>query len=280
MKSPLSLMKQAVACLSFMLILQGQVWSQARNSAALERKRVLDNRMSPLSLTVRGGMTQFFGELNQQDMQTMGGMGLNAKINLLFSVSLDYTAGKVGGQKVEFFNSYFINEFNSTDLLIHWNLSEQLARFARDKESRINFGVYAGLGHMRFSAEAFDLTTNERVRFTNSEQSARNPLFVRWGTPPGEPSIKKTNERNIPLGVTLTFLASPTWQIGADYRFYFVRTDKLDATSGMRLINPEESTSYSDTPMDKFSFLSLRATYRFSRTNPQRGRRGSRRTYF
>jgi hypothetical protein len=257
-----------------------EVKSQAKNSASLERKRVLDNRMSPISVTLLGGMTQCFGELNQQDMRTMVGLSVNAKINFLFSVSLDNTAGKIGGQKVEFFNAYFINEFNSTDLLFHWNLSEQLSRFARDKESRTNIGVYAGVGHMRFSAEAFDLTTNERLRFTNSEKSARNPLFMRWGTPPRDPPIKKTQERNIPIGLTVTFLATPAWQFGADYRFYFVRTDKLDATSGMRFINPEESTTYSDTPMDKYSFLSLKATYRFTRVKLQRGERGSRRTYF
>jgi hypothetical protein len=207
-------------------------------------------------------------------MQTVVGFGVNGRINRVLTLSLDYSAGKIGGQRIDFFNSYFINEYNSLDAVLKWDLMEQ---FIADRESRLHASLYAGLGHMRFSAQAFDLTTNERVRFTNSDASARNPLFLRWGPPKGSPAIKRTNERNIPVGLAFNYIVTPAWRLGLDYRFYFVRTDKLDATSGMSLENPEEATSYSDTPMDKFSALSLTLTYRFSRSG---GQSRSKRTYF
>jgi outer membrane protein OmpA-like peptidoglycan-associated protein len=220
-----------------------------------------ERQLSPYSVTIRGGLTQFFGELREQDMQSMVGVSITRQMQRGFSMSLDYTAGKVGGQKRDFFNSYFINEYNGLDLLARWNLTEQ---FSPNRESRLHTSVYGGLGLMMFSADAYDLTTGELVRFTNSAVSGRNPLFLRWGNPKGRLGIRKTNERTIPLGFNLDYQLARAWQIGMDYRYYFVRTDKLDATSGMSLENPEESTSYSDTPNDKFSFLSLTLTHRFS----------------
>ena len=69
--------------------------------------------ISPYSLTLRGGLTQFFGELNQQDMKGALGISLERKVNKKVSLNLDYTTGKIGGQKLELFNSYFINEYNT-----------------------------------------------------------------------------------------------------------------------------------------------------------------------
>lgn len=242
---------------------QGRISVQSVDSAsAAGQARNLTGRvLSPYSIAVRGGLTQFFGELNQQDMKFMAGLSLIQEVTPTFSMGLDFTAGKLGGQKTEFFNSYFINEFNSVELLARWNLTEQFSRYAND--NKISLGVYGGLGILYFSAEAYDLTTNQRVRFTNSPVSGRTPLFLRWGNPSGKPGISKTHERTIPLGLTLSYQLPRNWQVGLDYRFYFARNDKLDATSGRRLINPEESDSYSDTPMDKFSFLSVTLTHRF-----------------
>jgi hypothetical protein len=238
---------------------QGRISVQSADSITL---RNLTRRLiSPYSITVRGGLTQFFGELNGQDMQFLVGLTLKQQIQRAFSMSLDFTAGKLGGEKREFYNSYFINEFNNIDLLAHWDLTEQFGRY---DNAKLHFGVYAGLGMMYFSADAYDLSTNELVRFTNSHLSGRTPLFLRWGNPRGRLGIQRTHERTIPLGMSLDYRINSTWKVGADYRVYFARTDKLDATSGRRLINPEESTTYSDTPNDVFSALTVGITHRFT----------------
>ncbi|MNL43153.1 hypothetical protein D3C87_1656550 [compost metagenome] len=67
----------------------------------------------------------------------------------------------------------------------------------------------------------------------------------------------------MPLGTSADYALLNKLKIALEYRFYFVRTDKLDATSGQRLINPEESESYSETPNDMFSFIAVSLQYRF-----------------
>jgi hypothetical protein len=225
--------------------------------------------ISPYSITARGGLTQFYGELRQQDMPGMFAFEINRAFNRKLSLSLEYSMGRLGGQEVAFFNSYFINEYNTTELLVKWQLLRQ--KKPKD-EGELNIQVYAGLGLMRFNANAFDLTTNNLLRFTNSKTSARNPLFLRWGKPHGKAGIKNTNERVIPAGISFNYKLFEKLLFGIDYRFYFVRTDKADATSGMRLINPEEADSYSKTPNDKFSFLALSGTYKFN-SSSRRSRR-------
>ncbi len=259
------LMSSCLILLALAALGQGRISVQtsdttkARNQTASYPSQVL----SPYSVAVRGGLTQYFGELNAQDMKFVVGASLIRQVNTAFAMSLDFTAGKLGGEKREFFNSYFVNEFNSVELLARWNLTQQFKRYA-DK-SQFHVGVYGGLGIMYFSADAYDLDTDQRVRFTNSDLSGRNPLFLRWGDPKGPMGVSRTHERVVPVGLTLNYQISDNWKAGLDYRFYFARTDKLDATSGRRLINPEESTTYSDTPNDKYSFLSVTLTHRFNR---------------
>jgi len=222
------------------------------------RKNHDRNARYPYFLTLRCGLTQFYGELNGQAMHGMAGVGIGRSINKNWSVQVDYHAGTIGGEKRPFFNSYFVNEYNSAELLARWDISEQ---FNRQEPGPAHFIVYAGLGQIWFNAQAFDLDDNRLLRFTNSQQSARNPLFLRWGPPKGPRGIKKTREGILPLGTSIEYGLLKRMKFALDYRFYFVRTDKLDATSGRRLINPEESESYSDTPNDTFSFLSLSMRY-------------------
>lgn len=220
--------------------------------------------LSPYSISVRGGLTQFFGELNTQKMKFVGGASIIRNYTPAFSVGLDFTAGKLGGEKKEFFNSYFESSFSSIELLARWDLLEQFNKDVRTR--RLSLTPYGGLGLMLFSSNAYDLTTNKLVRFTNSANSGRNPLFADYGAPQGKIGIRKTHERTIPLGLMLGYRLSETLMLGVDYRYYLVRTDKLDATSGRRLINPEEADSYSNTPNDKFSSLTVSVTHRFTNT--------------
>jgi len=222
----------------------------------------LGKEISHYSFKTYGGLTQFYGELNEQDMQGMLGINLSRDINQKVSFSLGYTIGRLGGENGDFFKSYFVTKYNTTEFLAKWNVTEQ---FRGRKRGDCDFSIYGGVGLMVFRANAFDLDTDELVRFTNSVQSARNPLFLKWGTPKGPAGIRNTREGILPVGMALDYELLERWQIGLDCRFYFVRTDKADATSGLRLINPEESTSYSDTPNDKFSLLAVSITHRFGK---------------
>lgn len=259
-------MKHIYLHLIVLLMLAYSMEAQPSKKNVKPVKRISANttrtEISPYSLTLKGGLTQFFGELNEQDMRSSFGISLARNVNKNFSLSLDYTVGKIGGQKVQLFNSYFLNEYNSAEVIAKWNVTEQ---FDKRKSKLCDISIYGGLGLMFFNANAYDITTNNLIRFSNSETSKRNQIFLRWGNPGGRAGIKKTRERIIPVGTSVNYLLSESWQIGMDYRFYFIRTDKADATSGQRLINPEEKDSYSDTPNDKFSTLSVSITHCFSK---------------
>lgn len=216
----------------------------------------------PFFLRARYGLTQFYGELNAQAMHSAAGISFGKYFNKQFAIQLDYHAGVIGGEKKAFFNSYFINEYNTAECLVKWDLSEQ---FSDREPGPAHIAVYAGLGQIWFSARAFDLGNDRLLRFTNSPQSARNPLFLRWGPAKGPKGIKKTREGVLPLGTSVDYALLKKLKIAFEYRFYFVRTDKLDATSGRRLINPEESESYSDTPNDTFSFMAVSLQYDLGR---------------
>ncbi|TLV00148.1 hypothetical protein [Dyadobacter luticola] len=239
-----------------------QTWRKPSTNGISSKKSYIRKDSHQYSLTFRGGLTQFFGELGDQDMRSVIGVSLGKNFIKNFALHLDYNAGKVGGEKQAFFNSYFINEFITIECLAKWNLTEQ---FNRLEPGPVNFFIYGGLGQIYFSANAFNIDDDKLLRFTNSQLSARNRLFLRWGPAKGPTGIKKTREGILPLGTCLEYELLPNCKLGIDYRFYFVRTDKMDATSGRRLINPEESDSYSDTPNDKFSFLSLSLTCRFGK---------------
>lgn len=232
-----------------------------RSPNGISDKKNYDRRgPRPYFVSLRYGLTQFYGELNAQAMHGIAGLGIGKSLNKQFAIQLDYNAGSIGGEKKEFFNSWFVNEYNSAECLVKWDLSEQ---FCKKEPGPAHFYVCAGLGQIWFSANAFDLGNNRLLRFTNSPQSARNPLFLRWGPPRGPQGIKKTREGIWPLGTSVDFALLEKLKIAVEYRFYFVRTDKLDATSGHRLINPEEGESYSDTPNDAFSFIVVSLQYHF-----------------
>ncbi|WP_025765017.1 hypothetical protein [Dyadobacter tibetensis] len=222
-----------------------------------------ENRQGHWQVSARAGLTQFFGELNSQDMQANAGIGVAYWFNRRIGLILDYGVGKIGGERIPFFNSYFTTSMNEIDLLVSWNITEQFNRAKTPVP--FNIKTYAGLGIINFNAKAYDIGTNDLLRFSNSPLSKRNQLFLKWGNPHGPSGIKNTRERVIPIGVALDFRVLPRLAVGLDYRFCFVRTDKLDATSGYRLINPEEHTTYSDTPNDRYSFLAFSLVHRFGK---------------
>lgn len=225
--------------------------------------------LSAFQIGVSGGLTQFFGELNEQDFKGLLAMDLGYRFDDHWKLSLNVSRGKLGGLERQQFHSVFESSFHQIDLLVRYNLIKKKKVWHDDKP--FHFGVLTGLGLMRFHSEAYDATSGELSRFTNSINSARNPLFVRWGTPKGtKRGIKYTNERAIPVGLWLSMPLTKQVEAGLEYRFYFVRTDKLDATSGNHGRNPEEAESYSDTPNDKYSCLSFMLLYRFRKNNNSR----------
>lgn len=256
-------MTRLLTALLFCLLtvsMRAQVPRRWSSNGISGKKSYVRKEEFPASIAFRAGLTQFYGELAEQDMQTMIGLSLRRSFNKTFALRLDYTKGQLGGQDVSFFNAYFLNRYQTLELAAQWDLTEQFNRF---EPGNLHLYMYGGLGLMYFNAWAFSMNDSRLLRYTNSPNSARNPLFKKWGKPHGPPGIRSTHEGIIPLGISPEYRFLKHWKLIFDFRFYLVRTDKADATSGMRTLNPEESESYSDTPNDKFSFITAGIGFQF-----------------
>ncbi len=242
------------------------------NKVRWEKRMLRRGQMSPsaFGVTVRTGPTFFWGELKDRNIRSATGIGLTATYFRTSSLSLgvDVHYGTLGGEKKAFFNSGFRTHYYAVEAVQRWDIG---AFLSREEDNPYHLHLIAGIGLAFFRANAYDLDTGERIRFSNHPaNSARTPLFRRWGPPQGPPGIRQTRERLIPVGMVFDYDLTPCWKAGVDLRWYFARTDKLDATSGYRLLNPEEADSYSDTPNDCFSQLTVSVGYRFLR---RRGRK-------
>ena len=239
----------AIMCISFAKVAE----AQRKHSA-----------QSDWSLVAGAGLTQFFGEINEQGLKSVYEIGAQYHFNRYWSASIDGSLGALVGIERYQFHTHFESSFHQATLTGKFNLLGGLT--TRDNPHQIAVGVLTGIGLIRFHSEAYDLTTKELLRYTNSENSARNPLFKKWGTPKGDKrGIKFTNERAIPVGLWVNASLTDAIRLGMHVKYYFVRTDKLDATSGNRTVNPEEADSYSDTRNDSYSHISIHMAYRFPR---------------
>lgn len=252
-------MSHYLRMLGVLLLLQFPAWGA-------DSEKQHQRTLSKFSIGISGGLTQFFGELNEQDFKGVLKFDLNHHLDDRWMVSLNLLKGQLGGLERQQFQSVFESRFHQIDLLVKYNILKKKKTWEPDKP--FQFGFLTGLGLMRFHSEAYDAITGDLIRFTNSPNSARNPLFQRWGTPKGNKrGIKFTNERAIPVGFWLNVPLTNHIGAGVECRFYFVRTDKLDATSGSLMVNPEEANSYSNTPNDKYSFVAVNLAYRFSKNS-------------
>jgi hypothetical protein len=237
-----------------------------------QRARSFHNKWA---VSISGGPTQFYGELHEQGLKGVYDASLNYQFNPDWKVGLEGSIGKLVGLERYRFHSKFESPFHQITMVAHYNFLGSLPK--RKNPGEIELGLLTGVGLLRFYSRAFDLTTNDLQRFTNSENSARNPLFVKWGTPKGSKrGIKFTNERAIPVGLWVNSSLTNSVRLGMQVRYYFVRTDKLDATSGNQLVNPEEADSYSTTSNDRYSHISFQVVHQFQKRKRGRAKFASR----
>lgn len=253
-----------ITALASLLFSTSEIWAQRREiKREIRWWRDGQKRHQPWSVAVRAGATQFWGELYQRNWDREWGVDIGYHFTTAeaFSIGFEVHKGSLSGQKKQFFNSRFKNHYTSTMILPRWDL---LRGLTWDREQRWRMILYTGVGLSFFSAEAFDLDSGRRLRYTNDPvHSGRNALFKKYGLPVRKLGIRKTMERVVPLGFSPEYRISGGLTIGMDFRFIWVRTDKMDATSGLRTLNPEEADSYSDTPNDAYSSTLLYIRYRF-----------------
>ena len=218
------------------------------------------------SITTKGGMSLALGELNKKNTSWVTGFAVNKGVAEFLNLRVEFETGILQGQEASYYNSRFKTDFYSINLIPVLNLGRVLF-----EESPVNIGVYAGIGTIRFNAAAYDLTTGKVQRVTSDIYSRHTPLFQKYGAPVGEDVIYYTRERTVPIGILLSIPVGERINAGLDFRYSFVRNDKLDVTSGTdrSAISATQGNqlwgakSYSDTPNDKWGYVAVTLSYKF-----------------
>lgn len=206
----------------------------------------------------KGGLTQFYGELNSQKMSGLYGVGIEKRILPFMSLALDFEGGNLQGSKKDFYNSRFRTDFGELNLLAKINFTKLFSRRSIEDKTekdyfdkrgtsdktrwvrvpknafkRMNLSAYAGFGAMRFNAVAYDLNTGAVQRYTSLKGVTGAHTKLGTYEANSESGIYYTRERTIPLGIELSYLLSEKVSVSLDYRVTLVQNnDKVDATSG------------------------------------------------
>jgi OmpA-OmpF porin, OOP family len=203
------------------------------------------NRLNTWSLTMRGGMSQFYGDLRTYDFLPLtttdqvpgewgtwsAGFSVNKQLSHLFGLALNVDAGTLAGTKQRLYNSYFRSEFYQTSLTGVINMKSLL--LGTQKLPRWKIDLWAGVGLMGFSSVAYEIGSNRIQRFTNGQGQPERYGYRSRRFPSGQiTDARFTHEWVLPTGLTIQYEVSPRIDLGLEVALHHVNTEKLDATVG------------------------------------------------
>jgi hypothetical protein len=245
--------------------------SLSQNTDAQRRRYGSYDEVDGWSVTLKGGATQSFGELSSPSFQGIVGLDVNKGVSPSVILKLATETGNLAGSKQTYYNAKFRTDFYMISLIAVYNVGKLI-----NEELPVNIGVYGGLGTMRYSSKAYNMTTGEVVRVSSdpatSLDGVHTTLFARWGDPRGSRGIYYSIERSVPLGVMVSMPIGDNFNAGVDLRYNYIRNDKIDATSGLDRSDLTNKgavykfwgpLSYSDTPNDQWAYASFYVTYKF-----------------
>lgn len=240
------------------------------------------NKLNTWSLTVNGGLTQFYGDLQQGDFFRKGpkqnttygfGVSLNKQLTHLIGVSGNFNAGKLSGSKdrttfvfrdpskVSYGPAYFNTSFHQVTLTGDINLKSLV--FGTQKLKKWKVDAIVGGGLMWFYANAFDLTTDQELRFSNGPASSLTARREWQGQ-----GTKYTREVVIPTALALTYELSPRFDLGLRGTLNHVFTEKLDITvGGVDNSIPGQVFTFKkgNSSNDKYGQIDLALTFKLGR---------------
>jgi OOP family OmpA-OmpF porin len=248
-------------------------------------------RLNTWSLTVNGGITRFYGDLQQGDFFSKGpkqrntygvGLALNKQLSHLFGVSAHFNTGTLSGSKdrttyvvnnprtIAYGPSYFTNDFRQLTLNADVNLKTLV--FGTQKLRRWKVDASVGYGLMWFRTNVFDLRTDEELRFSNSPASSltARPEWQSQGT-------RNTREVVLPTALALTYELTPRFDIGLRGTLNHVFSEKLDMTfGGIDNSIPGNIFTFKkgSSSFDKYGQMDVTVTYKLGRRAAKVSRAG------
>lgn len=263
------------------------------------------NKLNTWSVSVHGGLSKFFGDLQTGDFLTNGpgektsflaGLSVNKQLSHLFGLSANFGFGTLSGSKDKFVYidplnvskglSYGPNYFHSDILQGSLNFEANLKSllFGTRKLRRLKADVFVGIGYLYYNTKVYAIRDyqftdaggnvrsyqkDEKIRFSNGPKSST--------TAGGWEGAGSTYSRDlvIPTGIRFLYELSPRIDIGMRYTLNHTFTEKLDMTLG-GYDNSNMSQIYSstggnnsfrrgDSAYDKYGTLGLEVNYKLGR---------------
>ncbi|WP_019990811.1 OmpA family protein [Rudanella lutea] len=275
------------SCIVFLLVWAvGMAWAQTPPARVPNRSYDGDYPLNTWSISVTPQLTRFFGdlsygvyrgapELGEKEILTGGvGLAVNKQLSHLFGVSVQANGGMLSGSKKPIYNAYFRTNYLQGAMLASVNVKSLLLGAKRLK--RLKWDVYGGIGGIWFDARVYDLTTNRLIRYSNDRDNFSSVTSGRWE---GDGSVF-TRELVVPIGTAVHYELSPRFDIGLDFVYNNVNTEKLDMTVGSTdpAYNNNPANIYlfrkGESALDKYGAVGLSITYKLGRTPLRVGRDG------
>ncbi len=202
------------------------------------------NKMNTWSITGYGGITKFFGDLKEydfklgQDEKLTGGWGLsiNKQLSPLFGIQLTGVNGQLNGSKMGVQSSItgdtYNAKFNSPSfiqLTLDGTVNLNRLLFGYNKLRHWKIDAHLGGGIMYYHTDMS--YTNLRTNFTqelNTNTDASSKTAGTWD----RNGSTYTREWVVPAGLAVHYELSPRFDLGFDFTYSYVNTEKLDLTAG------------------------------------------------
>ncbi len=257
------------------------------------------NKLNTWSVTGYGGITRFFGDLREYDFKRgekealtgAWGISVNKQLSPLFGAQLTFSNGSLAGSKKgvqdielstrqpttgengqpQLYDVYFKSpSYIQASLDATANLNRLLMGY--NKMSRWKIDAHAGFGIMYFYSRLYDMFDDHLLMESNTPASSKTA-----GTWDRNGSVY-TREWVFPVGLAIHYEVSPRIDIGLDFTYNMVNTEKIDLTAGS-LTSYERQTGLwgffkGDSKQDKYAFGALAITYKLGK-NAVRAQQGS-----
>jgi OOP family OmpA-OmpF porin len=201
------------------------------NTFAQNRTYDGPNKMNTWSITGYGGITKFFGDIKEYDFKRgdgeklTGGWGLsiNKQLSPLFGIQLTGFNGQLQGTKKNQFSSLtgetydvFFNSPSFVQATIDGTLNLNRLFFGYKKMRRWKVDAHLGGGIIYYHTDLTAKNTNAAGQWFGTEWKVST----------------YTREWVIPAGLAIHYELTPRFDLGLDFTYNYVNTEKMDATVG------------------------------------------------
>jgi opacity protein-like surface antigen len=242
-----------------------------------------DKTLKNFSVTVHGGITMPYTDVRTYDfarvtspkseIQYGFGAGITRMMGSVFGLQADYTYGFLQGVtrpnetgyqdrsvwlQLGFPRPFYFNtNFHHPSLGVYINFSNMflgLNRYVRAtmenkpvNERKFSFYGKLGVGLMFFDSRLYDLETGR-------SEDIEGYKYLRGFT-------NKTTEFTLPMAAGMKYKISKSFDVGLEYQFVFVNSDKLDA---LILLDGRRGR------WDKWAYANANVTYKFGSKKSQK----------